>query len=98
MGRSGSTVHDRTGDRTPDHRLRRYAVSNSEQSEATDRPSTDEPIVKTSDELDGPEAAHDASANEEDEEPGRPLEDANEGEDTVGEEVTRDLPGAAFQK
>jgi hypothetical protein len=73
-------------------------MSNSEPSEATEHPGSDEPIVKTSDELEGTEADRDASANEEDEEPGRPLEDASEGEDTVGEEVSRDLPGAAFQK
>jgi hypothetical protein len=33
-------------------------------------PAGEEPLVKTSDELDGPEREHDAAAQEEDEEPG----------------------------
>jgi hypothetical protein len=54
--------------------------------------------VKTSDQLDEQAKEHDASAQEEDQAPGHDLESDGEGEDTVGEEVERNLPGAAFQK
>jgi hypothetical protein len=54
--------------------------------------------VKTSDQLDEQAKEQDASAQEEDQAPGHDLESGGEGENTVGEEVERDLPGAAFQK
>jgi hypothetical protein len=54
--------------------------------------------VKTSDQLDEQAKEQDASAQEEDQAPGHDLESDGEGEDTVGEEVERNLPGAAFQK
>jgi hypothetical protein len=66
--------------------------------------SNSEELVKTSDQLDEQAKQHDASAQEEDQAPGHDLEtdsdgaDGTEGgEDTVGEEVAHDLPGAAFQ-
>lgn len=59
-------------------------------------------LVKTSDQFDEQAKEHDASAQEEDQAPGHPLEtdkgEGGEGEDTVSEEVAKDLPGAAFQK
>ena len=55
-------------------------------------------LVKTSDQLDEHAKKHDASAQEEDQAPGHDLETDPGGQDTVGEEVERDLPGAAFQK
>jgi hypothetical protein len=64
-------------------------------------------LVKTSDQLDDEAKKHDASAQEEDQAPGHDLESGadgdsdsdsdGDGEDTVSEEVARDLPGAAFQ-
>jgi hypothetical protein len=54
--------------------------------------------VKTSDQLDEQAKEQDASAQEEDQAPGHDLDSDGEGEDTVGEEVERNLPGAAFQK
>ena len=57
-----------------------------------------EELVKTSDQLDEHAKEHDASAQEQDQAPGHDLETDGGGEDTVGEEVAHDLPGAAFQK
>ena len=55
-----------------------------------------EDLVKTSDQLDEHAKEQDASAQEEDQAPGHDLESDGGGEDSVGEEVERVLPGAAF--
>jgi hypothetical protein len=60
-----------------------------------------EDLPKTSDQLDDDAKRHDASAQEEDQAPGHELEsdgDPDGAEETVGDEVAHDLPGAAFQK
>jgi hypothetical protein len=76
--------------RNPSDRLKPVEVRMSE--------SSPEELAKTSDQLDDHDKEHDASAQEEDQAPGHDLESDGGGEDTVGEEVERDLPGAAFQK